>query len=137
MKLPLFHTCLVCEAVRPELRGLNIVLGLFGALPHVGIAVQDFSKPATLTFLLLGTSGEGKFRFEAQILDETAVALEPKVPLEFEFFPKFKGAALSFVFQNLTLPKPGTYSFVLSADGKEVYRGSFWTQPPTGEDQGK
>jgi len=129
MKLPDFHTCLVCEAVRPELRGLFTVLGLFGALPHVEIGVQDFSKTASITFFLLGTPGDGKVKLQAQVRDNAGAILKPEVLLDFEFNPKFKGCVISFFFQNLVIPKPGTYQFVLSAEGKEVYRNTFATQP--------
>jgi len=67
--VPEFSSCIVCEGVREEARGKLTILGFFGIAPDVAIQVQHLDQPIGLSFMALGTPGEGKFMASFEVVD--------------------------------------------------------------------
>ena len=122
--IPVFNACLVCEAIRPELNGKLIVLGLFGICPHVNVFLQHLDQPAVLTFLISGGPGDRSFLRSLQIVDEgNQRVVAESAPASSIAFPN---SATQLVDTLLpTFGHGGQFSIRCLIDGVEQFRADF------------
>jgi len=123
--IPKFESCLVCEAIRPELNGKLIILGFFGICPNVDVRVNRLDEPTLLTFLLSGGPGDGSpFDASFDVVDETGqVVVASTVPTTARTIPNSSTSLASTFY--LTFGHGGRFAFRCLADGREQFRGYF------------
>src|SRR5687767_14089047 len=72
MSFPAIHACLVCDAVRDEMRGKMTLLGFAGVTPHTSLNVFDIRKQVSLTFVMLGGTGKGSYQIGVRLVHEAS-----------------------------------------------------------------
>ncbi len=127
MPLPPIYHGLICEEIRIEQRNLISLLGFYGVMPHVEMAVQNFTGPSRLAFLLVGGHGGGTFNVSARLVAPNGEPLPTPPPFQWNVDPTKTRANLGFGMLGLVLPQPGIYTFELLVDGEggPVYANNF------------
>jgi hypothetical protein len=122
MAFPEIHCCVVCEGVRQEVMQKHILLGVFGAVPHVQIGIPRFDLPMNLWFAFFGGAGEGKFRCSLELHDENNVVLSNRVEnsVEGELDPQKINTSVFLAFSGV-VPSPGKYRIGFLVNGKQHY----------------
>jgi hypothetical protein len=70
--IPKFETCLICDLVREEPRRKLSILGFFGVCPRVEVSVPYLDQAVSLTFLLVGSPGDGQFTATIELVDKVS-----------------------------------------------------------------
>lgn len=132
MAFPTICHCLICEDVRPEVRGKFTILGLYGVAPDVQIRLKELGKRIErLSFQLLGTTPDEtrKYLVKPEVVGPDGEVIQPpKDAPGFEFEVKKAEAgqfALSLTLPQVLFTREGTHAFVLKVDGEEHYRAEF------------
>lgn len=120
---PKFATCLVCEAIRPELHGKLILLGFFGVCPNVAVGLRHLDQPAVLTFLLSGSSGDGSFVATYEIVDESDQRVIATTAQEIIAVPDKPTQLVQTLLP--TFGHAGEFSIRCVIGGAEAFRGLF------------
>ena len=122
--VPEFHSCLVCEGVREEVRGKLTLLGFFGICPDVDIHIARLDQPSVLVFLVAGGPGNGQFNASFEVLDsETNRILVSSAPGSLTAVPQSRTLAV------ITLPvvfgHAGQFALRFNLDGVPRFVGYF------------
>jgi hypothetical protein len=114
MAFPKIDACVVCEAVRAEILGKHILLGVFGLAPHAQVSLRNLQQPATLCFVFYGGGGEGKFNVELRVADRQGLAI-PNAATGIVDGELEKGKLATSVFLPFhgTFGKPGKYGVTM------------------------
>jgi hypothetical protein len=125
MPNPTITSCFLCELARPEQGMKYNLLGFYGVVPFVRVAIGDFALPIQLCFVFSGGPGAGHFRVNLRVTAPNGQAFQ--VP-EFEgTLPAGRtGATNIFVGFSDTVPGPGQYRANLSLNGAPAFEGAFW-----------
>jgi len=125
MIIPQITCCLICDGVRQETQNKYIILGFFGATPHVEIFVRDFKLTVPLCFLFLGTQSEGHLRLELSVKGPSGQLVANSIaPFEADMRPNIQATLLIFYFSGV-FPGPGKYQVSAMINGMEHYPTSF------------
>jgi hypothetical protein len=127
--IPTFNRCLICDIVRPELRGKAIVIGMYGICPNVDIQLQQLDRAIPLSFLLSGTPGDTPVKVEFEIVDPTEERVIARSG-EMNAYPE-PGSTTTLVFVLLaTFGHAGTFVGRCLVNGEPAYQESFEISAP-------
>ena len=129
MPFPLIRHCLICEEVRPEVKGKLSILGFYGVTPDVSIRIQDLAKPIErLCFLLVSGPGDGDHKVSIRIEGPAGelVFTGPESDFSFPSSPQ----PLNLVITVALIPFAvfGRHRFVFVVQGSEMFQTSFEIQ---------
>jgi len=128
-----FKTCVICEDLRFEQRGLVSIMGAFGATPDAAIAVRSLADPVRLCFVFFGKPNEGTCTFTSELYGPDGkiplTPFPPEIEIPFRDLPGV--ATVVFWFNNLILPKTGQYTvkLLLAGSGEECFSDTFHVVP--------
>jgi hypothetical protein len=128
--MPIFKFCAVCDEVRLEKdTNKSFIIGFYGMLPHVDIAVPSPSQPiAKLSFFFM--SGvpvkAGHYDVRIQVLgpDQQALPFETLAPLTLDAIEA--PLNVTFTAQPLVLIGTGSYRIIAFINGQEDFTESFF-----------
>jgi hypothetical protein len=122
--IPTLDSCLICEAIRPELGGKLILLGYMGVCPNVDIGVPQLDQPLVLTFLFSGSAGDGTFMASFDVIDESSERLVAATgPLPCVAAPDTRTNLAPTLL--LTFGQTGRFAVRCIVEGREVFKGPF------------
>ncbi len=125
---------LMCEEFRQETRGLASLLGFYGGLPDVEIAIRDFTAPTRIAFVINAVPVDGTFNVVMKIIDPKGAVIptpELKIPMKASrpgptgIVRRMINSNIALGFGNLVLPMAGNYKVAVLANGEKVYETSF------------
>lgn len=132
MSFPKIETCIVCEAVRPELNNKTILLGFFGITPYAQIFIRDLSQPLSLCFVFsAGFGAAGMPKLELRLTDATGVIVTNRgnsPPIENASFVPEYPTNVFLAFQGV-IKQTGKYSVELLVNGVSHFSTSVAIQP--------
>ena len=122
------NTCVVCEDVRLERRGLNSLMGVYGVMPDVNVIVKDLAQPVNVLLVFYGPPFVGTTQVKAELFDANATKLDAKFQpptFQYQIVENADNSIIAFRV-NCTYPSQGTYTVVLTdSNNQEVFRGKF------------
>jgi hypothetical protein len=127
--MTIFNFCAVCDEVRVEL-GTNkpIIIGFFGMLPYVDMAVPFPSQPVSrLTFFFMSGAPvkAGKYRFAVRIKGPNGQELPlQQEPLEREAFAG--GLNVMLLIQPMPLDGLGRYEVTAIVNDQDDFSSYFF-----------
>ncbi len=123
---PIYHG-LICEELRSEQRNLITLLGFYGVMPYVELAVQNFTGPVRLAFLLVGGPGSGSFNVSVRLVAPDGVPLSTPPSFPWNIDSTKPRSNLGFGMIGMVLPQAGMYTFELlvEGEGRPVYTNNF------------
>jgi hypothetical protein len=126
------RTCILCEDVRFERRGIVSLMGAYGSVPDAVVYVRHFDKPVKLCFGFFVGPTSGKFVFEAEILSPDNQKLGKSTPPNIEMVLDSEKGSTFFAFwiNNIIFSSPNRYSVVVRVDGVERYKDTFRVAMP-------
>jgi len=125
MPFPIIHAAVMCEEMREERHGLATLLGFYGVLPDVEVAVQNFAQPVRLGFVFLGGLGDGNSQVSLRIRTSQDQDVLPAVTMAVNIVAG-KRANLAFqLVPGLILPGPDTYRVELLVNGNPNFSTTF------------
>jgi hypothetical protein len=127
MAFSTINVCILCEAVRPELGGKNILLGYYGIAPYVRIQIQNFAQPTMLVFAFAGGPGHGHFRIDLRITAPNGATFDAQ-GFEGDLRPQASYTNIFMAFQGV-LPGPGNYTAALLVNGAVQFQAPFALDP--------
>lgn len=129
MALPDIRTCLLCEDVRLEQRGLVSIMGLYGSTPQATIKLLNFQTPASWVFVFLGARIDSQFRIDLKIRNAQGVNVVAKVIPPFILTAPISGYSSLLWFRvEGNFPGPGNYEVALESGGAEFFSDTFGLQ---------
>jgi hypothetical protein len=122
LEFPAIHTCLICEYARIDPPAPIVIVGLYGAAPHVRI---DSVAGGLLTFVLLSEPffEIGEYDLVFRLSDESSKQIASG-PLRFNVGEKGGVAQLVLGFMGLTLAE-GSYTIGLLLGDRTHYQTTF------------
>jgi hypothetical protein len=131
MPFPSVIGCVICEDARQEVGQKYTLLGYFGPLQGMQIAIRTFREPIRLCFVFGCGPGSGHFRLGLRITSPSGQISEGE-SYEGDIFPTIRGLNIFIRFEGI-LPGPDRYRVSLLVDGNPVYGGDliFAQEPAT------
>lgn len=120
-----FHTCVICDLIRPELNGKLIILGFLGVCPNVDITLSALDRPIALTFLLNGNIDAGTFNISLEVFStkgQRIIGSTPASPITAEG----NGASFNIApMLLLTFGQPGEFEVRCLVNGVQQFSSTF------------
>lgn len=124
--------CVICEDVRVETRNLNSLMGVYGLLPDVAIAVKDLREVVNFVTVFYGAPISGVFNLSAELRTNAGMPLVgvTVLPSAIKFVGSDAWISSVFLFRfSVVFPVMGRYRVAVLADRNVIYQESFQVLP--------
>ncbi|MGI8733257.1 MAG: hypothetical protein ACR2LM_08145 [Pyrinomonadaceae bacterium] len=125
MPIPSVGYAFICEGIRREINNKLNVLGFFGVLPDVNVAVGELGKNVVLMFVVGLRGPSDEVTMKAEVVNPDGTPLISSDEIAFPGITGTDGGVAGFAFAPIIFSHVGLHYLRVFINGKQAYKEPF------------